>query len=89
MYADVDRTMPPQASIVNRCLMDRDRDRKGALNSCQFLSVCVRQLLTCREGVGSQAGWSGVLVYLDSVALNWRGSTLQRAKTEHSVTHSE
>lgn len=40
MYADVDRTMPAQASIVNRCLMDRDRDRKGALNSCQFLSVC-------------------------------------------------
>lgn len=36
---DVERMSPLQASIVNTCLIDSDRDRKGALNSCQCLGV--------------------------------------------------
>lgn len=36
---DRERMSPLQASVVNTCLIDSDRDRKGALNSCQCFGV--------------------------------------------------
>ena len=60
---------PLQASVVNTCLIDSDRGRKGALNSDQCPDVREAAVDSQREGVGSQAGWRSALVCLDLAAL--------------------